>query len=53
MTEMYCPLPEPVKETIESQKMVFESYTNPNIDREVDITLIVPASYDVDVKELK
>ncbi len=51
-TEMYCPT-QPKKEIVTSPKMVFESYSNENLDREVNIILIVPAGFEVVATELK
>ncbi len=51
MTEMHCPGPS-ITETIKSPIIFFESYTNPNIDREVLINLIVPEGYELEVSEV-
>lgn len=51
-TEMYCP-EKPTKEIIRSLPMKFESYSNPNLDRALEIELVVPVNYEVEVKELK
>ncbi len=51
-TEMYCPQ-DPKKEIVVSQVLSFPSYTNENLDRAVDISLIVPKDFAVEVTELK
>ncbi len=51
-TEMYCP-EKPTKEIVRSLPLVFESYSNPSLNRAVEIELILPAGYELEVKELK
>ena len=50
-TEMFCPIDEPYKETIASEPLVLESYSNPNIDNEVRVNLVIPKGYSLLVEE--
>lgn len=52
MTEMFCPLDKPVKETAYSKSVELKSLNNENAQGEIDVTLIVPLGYKVDVSEL-
>ncbi len=52
-TEMYCPLPQPVKETILSRKINIPPFANRNVDHEVQIQVILPKGYRLLVTEIE
>ncbi|MCM2276929.1 MAG: hypothetical protein NDJ89_02495 [Oligoflexia bacterium] len=52
MTEMYCPRPV-TTETLVSKPMFVSSFSNENVDGEVELTLIVPEGFTVNVTEVK
>lgn len=52
-TEMACPPSAKVtKEILYSEKMTFKSFTNPNLDGSIHITLIVPKGFNLEVVEI-
>lgn len=52
-TELYCPIPEPVTETIYSEAFIYESYENDYINNEVKLQFIVPAHISVDAVSIR
>lgn len=50
-TVMYCPIDNPYMETIYSNPIRVESFSNENIDGEVVLDVVIPAEYDLIVEE--
>ena len=53
MTEMHCPLPKAVTETVYSQPVELKSLMNRNADGEVDLKVIVPVGYTLEAAEIQ
>ncbi|MBA4389871.1 MAG: hypothetical protein C0399_02915 [Syntrophus sp. (in: bacteria)] len=52
-TQKLCPRDESVMETIYSNPVFIKSFTNKNVNNKVDVTIVIPAGYQLEVKEVK
>ena len=52
-TLIHCPLDKPVTETIYSAPIFIKSFTNENANNEVEVSIVIPAGYEVDVRIVK
>ncbi|MCB0364730.1 MAG: hypothetical protein H6624_16295 [Bdellovibrionaceae bacterium] len=44
-TEMFCPIPNPYKAVVSSKPFFVKAFSNRNLDREVNITVVIPKGY--------
>jgi len=51
-TEIYCPI-DPVKVKISSQAFFVPAFSNQHIDGQVEITVVVPKGFELEVSEVK
>ncbi len=52
-TQKYCPLKEPVIETIYSNPVFIKSFTNEHINGKVVVSVVIPTGYKLEVVEVK
>lgn len=52
-TLMHCPIDKPVTETIYSDPVLIKSFKNEKVNNEVNVSVVIPAGYELDVRVVK